>query len=124
MSIIEQDCISVDISLILASIRQSIIDSEISLLWHTLTQTGYKIQNYVDPELCKSMTGYFTLMTYRVTSWMSHQQKTVALFSTKAEYMALSNCGCQLIWTRSLLNEVGFNVPTSHIYGNNLGLLF
>ena len=77
-----------------------------------------------DPELCKSMTGYFTLMAYRVTSWMSHQQKTVVLFSTKAEYMALSNCGCQLIWTRSLLNEVGFNVPTSHIYSNNLGLLF
>ena len=25
---------------------------------------------------------------------------------------------------RSLLNEVGFNVPTSHIYGDNLGLLF
>ena len=25
---------------------------------------------------------------------------------------------------RSLLNEIGFNIPTSHIYGNNLGLLF
>jgi len=25
---------------------------------------------------------------------------------------------------RSLLNEIDFNVPTSHIYGNNIGLLF
>ena len=38
--------------------------------------------------------------------------------------MALSDCGYQLAWMRSLLNEVGFNVLTSHIYGNNLGLLF
>jgi len=27
---------------------------------------------------------------------MNHQQKTIALSSTEAEYMALSNCGCQL----------------------------
>jgi len=51
---------------------------------------------------------------------MSCQQKTVALSSTEAEYIALSDCGCQLAWTRSLLN---FNVPTPYIYGNNLGSL-
>ena len=38
--------------------------------------------------------------------------------------MALSNCGCQLAWTRNLLNEASFNVLTPHICGNNLGLLF
>ena len=38
--------------------------------------------------------------------------------------MTLSDCSCQLVWMRNLLNEVGFNVPTSHIYGNNLGSLF
>ena len=37
--------------------------------------------------------------------------------------MALSDCGCQLVWTRNLLNEV-INVPTPHFYGDNLGLLF
>ena len=38
--------------------------------------------------------------------------------------MALSDYGCQLVWTRSFLNEVSFDVPTPYIYGNNLGLLF
>jgi len=38
--------------------------------------------------------------------------------------MALSDCGHQLVWMRNLLNEVSFNVPTSHIYGDNLSSLF
>ena len=77
-----------------------------------------------DLESCKSVTGYITLMAYRVTFWMSHQQKTVALSSTETEYMALSNCSHQLVWMRNLLNEVSFNVPIPHIYGDNLGSLF
>ena len=55
---------------------------------------------------------------------MSHQQKIVTLSLTEVEYMALSDCDCQLAQTRSFLNEVGFNVPTPYIYGNNLGLFF
>jgi len=55
---------------------------------------------------------------------MSHQQKTVALSSTEVEYMALFDCGHQLAWMKSLLNEVSFNVLTPHIYGDNLGSLF
>ena len=47
-----------------------------------------------DPELHKFMTGYFTLMAQEVTFWMSYQQKTIALSLTKAEYIALSDCGC------------------------------
>ena len=50
-----------------------------------------------DPKLCKSMTSYFILMAYGVISWMSCQQKTVVLSLTEAEYIALSDCGCQLV---------------------------
>jgi len=38
--------------------------------------------------------------------------------------MALSDCGHQLAWAKSLLNEVGFNIPTPHIYSNNISSLF
>jgi len=38
--------------------------------------------------------------------------------------MILSDCGCQLVWTRNFLNEISFNVPTLYIYSNNLGSLF
>jgi len=77
-----------------------------------------------DLESCKSVTGYVTLMAHRVIFWMSHQQKTVALFSTETEYMALFDCSHQLVWIRNLLNEVSFNVPTPHIYSNSLSSLF
>ena len=48
MSIIEQDYIFVDICLILTSIRQSIMNSAMSLLQYILIQTGHKIQNYIN----------------------------------------------------------------------------
>ena len=38
--------------------------------------------------------------------------------------MALSNCGCQLVQMRNLLNKISFNVLTLHVYNDNLGLLF
>jgi len=50
-----------------------------------------------DPESCKSVTSYFNLMTYGVTSWMSYQQKIIALSLTEAEYIALSDYGHQLV---------------------------
>ena len=63
-------------------------------------------------------------MAQEVTFWISCQQKTVVLFLTETEYMALSDHGHQLAWAKSLLNEVSFNDPTLYIYGNNLSLLF
>ncbi len=70
------------------------------------------------------MTGYFTLMAHRVISWISCQQKIVALSLIETEYIAFSDCGHQLVWMRSLLNEVSLNVLDPHIYGNNIGSLF
>ena len=77
-----------------------------------------------DHEHCKSTTGYFTMLAQEITSWLSHKQKSVALFSTEAEYMALSDCSHQLVWTSNLLCEIGFDIPIPYLYGDNLGSLF
>jgi len=50
-----------------------------------------------DHEHRKSTTSYFTMLAQGITSWLSHKQKSVALSSTEAEYIALSDCSCQLI---------------------------
>ena len=42
-----------------------------------------------------------------IFSWKSQAQKTVALSSTEAEYMALSDCSRQAVWIQSLLRELG-----------------
>jgi len=77
-----------------------------------------------DHEHHKSTTGYFTILAQGITSWLSCKQKSVALSSTKAKYMAFSNCSHQLVWTSNLLCEISFDIPVPYIYGNNLGSLF
>ena len=45
-----------------------------------------------DPLNRRSQSGYFVKMAKGLISWTSRAQKTVALSSTEAEYMALSDC--------------------------------
>ena len=73
-----------------------------------------------DHEHRKSTTGYFTMLAQGITSWLSRKQKSVVLSSTEAEYMALSNCSHQLIWTSNLLSEIGFDIPVPHLYGDKV----
>ena len=41
---------------------------------------------------CQSQTGFFFMIAGAIFSWQSQAQKTIALSSTEAEYMALSDC--------------------------------
>jgi len=77
-----------------------------------------------DHEHRKSTTSYFTILAQGITFWLSRKQKSVALSSTEAEYMVLSDYSRQLIWTSNLLCEIGFDIPVPHLYGDNLGSLF
>jgi hypothetical protein len=69
-------------------------------------------------------TGYFLKIADGIFSWASHAQKTVALSSTEAEYMALSDCSRQVVWIRSLLSELGYNLKPIPICGDNQGSIF
>jgi len=57
-------------------------------------------------------------------SWMSRAQKTVALSSTEAEYMALSDCSRQVVWMHTLLGELGYHLKPVPIYVDNQGSIF
>ncbi|GJX41971.1 retrovirus-related pol polyprotein from transposon TNT 1-94 [Tanacetum coccineum] len=50
-------------------------------------------------------------MCARLISWSSKRQKSAAISSTEAEYIALSGCCAQVLWMRSQLTEygLGFN---------------
>jgi hypothetical protein len=53
-------------------------------------------------------------------AWSSKKQSTVALSTAEAEYVAATHCAKQVIWHRSLLNEVGIPLPsTSTIFSDN-----
>ena len=77
-----------------------------------------------DPDDRKSHTGMIIQMATGPVSWVSHKQKTVALSSTEAEYMAMSDSCRQLMWLRSLFNEIGFPVQTLPLCGDNQGSIF
>lgn len=68
---------------------------------------------YVDADhaACKdtrrSVTGYVFILANGAISWRSSQQRTVALSSTEAEYMALSSAATEAIWISQLLTELG-----------------
>jgi hypothetical protein len=72
----------------------------------------------------RSQTGFFFMIAGAIFSWQSRAQKTVALSSTEAEYMALSDCSRQAVWIKSLLLELGINVEPIHINGDNQGSIF
>lgn len=55
----------------------------------------------------KSYTGYIFFLGECVISWESKKQATVALSSTEAEYMAMSNASKEAIYLKRLLDEIG-----------------
>src|ERR1700731_3124990 len=60
-----------------------------------------------DPIQRRSITGYFLKLANGIISWQSRAQKTIALSSTEAEYMALSDCSRQTVWIKNVLTELG-----------------
>ena len=53
--------------------------------------------------------------------WVSHAQKTIALSSTEAEYMAMSDCSRQIVWVHNLLAELGYHLDRVPLSGDNQG---
>jgi hypothetical protein len=72
----------------------------------------------------RSVTGYFFKLADGIISWCTHAQKTVALSSTEAEYMALSDCSRQAVWIKTMIEELGIVFKTVPIYCDNQGASF
>jgi hypothetical protein len=78
-----------------------------------------------DPDDRHSLSGHALLLADGAITWSTKRQKTVALSSTEAEYMALSD-GCRIVaFFRSLLTELGEDMsrPTP-ICVDNQGAIF
>ena len=73
----------------------------------------------------RSQTGFFQKMANGIIGWTSRAQKTVALSSTEAEYMALSDASRQCVWIKSLMGEIGYSTNFAvPLAGDNQGSLF
>jgi hypothetical protein len=77
-----------------------------------------------DPNIRKSTSGYVVKLASAIFSWNMCVQKTVALSSTKAEYISLSDTSRQLVWVRNLFSELGIELAPIPLFGDNQGLIF
>nr|GEW91580.1 retrotransposon protein, putative, unclassified [Tanacetum cinerariifolium] len=70
-------------------------------------------------DTCRSTSGSVHIMGERLISWSSKRQKSAAISSTEAEYIALSGCCAQILWMRSQLSDYGFGFNKSPMYCDN-----
>lgn len=56
----------------------------------------------------KSTWGYCVFFGNALVSWSSKKQQAISKSSTESEYIALANLAAELLWIRSLLQEIHF----------------
>ncbi|GJY81460.1 retrovirus-related pol polyprotein from transposon TNT 1-94 [Tanacetum coccineum] len=60
------------------------------------------------PNTSRSTTGYCVFVGGNLVSWKSKKQNVVSRSSLEAEYRAIAQTTCELVWLRNLLGEIGF----------------
>ncbi|GJX46615.1 retrovirus-related pol polyprotein from transposon TNT 1-94 [Tanacetum coccineum] len=71
----------------------------------------------------RSTSGSIQLLGDRLVSWSSKRQKSTAISSTEAEYIALSGCCAQVLWMRSQLTDYGFGFNKIPMYCDNKSVI-
>ncbi|GJT11152.1 retrovirus-related pol polyprotein from transposon TNT 1-94 [Tanacetum coccineum] len=59
----------------------------------------------------------------KLVSWSSKKQKSTAISSTEADYIALSGCCAQILWMRSQLTDYGFQFNKIRMYCENKSVI-
>ncbi|GKF01766.1 retrovirus-related pol polyprotein from transposon TNT 1-94, partial [Tanacetum coccineum] len=71
----------------------------------------------------RSTSGSIQLLGDRLVSWSSKRQKSAAISSRKAKYIALSGCCAQVLWMRSQLNDYGLRFNKILMYSDNKNVI-
>ncbi|GJT00374.1 retrotransposon protein, putative, ty1-copia subclass [Tanacetum coccineum] len=76
-----------------------------------------------DPDKGRSITGYVFMVHGCVVSWKETLQHVVALSTTEAEYIALTEAVKESIWLKGLLIELGVNLRSVVVNCDNQGAI-
>ncbi|GKC77576.1 hypothetical protein Tco_1128350, partial [Tanacetum coccineum] len=93
-------------------------------LWYP-RDTGFNLTAFADADhagcqdLRKSTSGCAQFLGENLVSWSSKKQNCIAISSTKAEYISLSGCCAQILWTRSQLTDYGFDYNKIPLYSDS-----
>ncbi|GKD35330.1 putative ribonuclease H-like domain-containing protein [Tanacetum coccineum] len=97
-------------------------------LWYpkdnAISLTAYA---YADHAGCqdsrKSTSGSAQFLGDRLVSWSSKKQRSTAVSTTEAEYIAMSRCCAQILWMRSQLKDYGFEFNKIPLYCDNKSVI-
>lgn len=72
----------------------------------------------------KSTSGYIFCLGSKIISWSSKKQKTIALSSAEAEYIAATDAACEAVWLRRVLLDLQqTQVQPTIIYCDNMSAI-
>jgi transposase InsO family protein len=79
--------------------------------------SGYVDSDYAgDLDRRRSTTGYVFTLAHGPISWRSMLQPTVALSTTEAEYMAVTEAVKEALWLQGLVGDLGFSQEHVNVY--------
>nr|GEY58136.1 retrovirus-related Pol polyprotein from transposon TNT 1-94 [Tanacetum cinerariifolium] len=93
-------------------------------LWYS-KDTNMSLTAYVDADHARcqdtrcSTSGSAQFLGDKLVRWSSKKQKSTAILSTEAEYIALSGCCSQILWMHSQLTDYGFQFNNIPLYCDN-----
>ncbi|GJR96761.1 retrovirus-related pol polyprotein from transposon TNT 1-94 [Tanacetum coccineum] len=96
-----------------------------NFLMHVCPDSSFALTAFADADHAgcqdtrRSTSGSIQLLGDRLVSWSSKRQKSAAISSTEAEYIALSGCCAQVLWMRSQLTDYGFGFNKIPMYCDN-----
>ena len=99
--------------------------ANIGLVYDRVSTDSGSVIGYVDSDFAsdlderKSLTGYVFTLSGSVISWKSTLQSTVALSTTKVEYMAATEAVKEAIWLKGLVGDLGLQQDDSVVFCDN-----
>lgn len=102
---------------------------EEKLIYRRENSSNIRLECYVDADWAsdingrKSTGGFIFFLNGKAIHWKAKKQQTVALSSTEAEYLSLSDAVRTAIWLANLIRETGFEVRPIKIYEDNNGCI-
>ncbi|GJY41680.1 hypothetical protein Tco_0428950 [Tanacetum coccineum] len=93
-------------------------------LWYpknnAMTLTAYADADHVGcQDTRRSTSGSARFLGNKLVSWSSKKQKSTAISTTEAEYIAMSGCYAQILWMGSQLTDYDFAFKEIPLYCDN-----